>query len=362
MTSRLEERYRRVLRLLPASYRTRWEQDMVATFLASASADDDTEDAAYLRDYGRPGIHEVLSVAALALRLRVGGVEAAPAARLWGDTLRSVALAGLLVQAVTSVIGIVLTLWLAGEAALLPAPPAGPAFYLPTGLWRGALEFVGLFTVAGFVALVVGQPRPARWLAAVPLVIGWASTLHAAVTWPGGVFVTAWLMLLVDTGLVLAIGAFHRDAPAVRRRPWFTASAVGLVLGAGYALVLLALLVRQEPFITLLDWPGLCALTVSAAAITYLVARRCGMRLGPHWPLTLLLLAGAALVLRTVSVAEYAAQAVVPGAAVTACSIEAILVLAACVPLAVLSRREVRAAAHAPHPAPVSGGSPQRSG
>jgi hypothetical protein len=58
----------------------------------------------------------------------------------------------------------------------------------------------------------------------------------------------------------------------------------------------------------------------------------------------LLLLAGAALALRTASVAEYAAQAVVPGAAVTACSVEAMLVLAACVPLAVLSQREVRAA------------------
>jgi hypothetical protein len=361
VTSRLEERYRRVLRLLPAPYRTRWEEDMVATYLAAAAAEGDTEDAAYLRDYGRPGTHEVLSVLALALRLRVGGVEAAPVARLWGDSLRAVALIGLLVHAVTSAIGIVLTLWLAGEVALLPAPPVGPAFHVPTGVWRMALEFVGLFAIAGFVALVVGQPRPARWLATVPLAIGWASTLHAAVTWPGGVFVTAWLMLLVDTGIVLAIWAFHRDAPPIHRRPWLTAFAVGLMLGTGYALALLALPVRQELRFTALDWPGLCALTVSAAAIIYLIARRCGVHLGPHWPLTLLLLAGAALALRTVSVAEYATQAVVPGVAVTICSVEAMLVLAACVPLAVLSRRGARAATHAPHPAPapVSGGNPQ---
>ena len=33
--SRLEQRYRRVLRLLPAPYRLAWEEEMVATFLAT---------------------------------------------------------------------------------------------------------------------------------------------------------------------------------------------------------------------------------------------------------------------------------------------------------------------------------------
>jgi hypothetical protein len=33
--SRIEERYRFVLRLLPVSYRQRWEEDMVASFLES---------------------------------------------------------------------------------------------------------------------------------------------------------------------------------------------------------------------------------------------------------------------------------------------------------------------------------------
>jgi hypothetical protein len=359
VTSRLEERYRRVLRLLPAPYRARWEEDMVATFLAATGAEDDTEDAAYLRDHGRPGTREVASVLALALRLRVGGAEAPPVARLWGDAVRAVALAGLLVHAVTSAVGIVVTLWLAGRVALLPAPPVGPAFHVPAGGWRVALEFVGLFSVAGFVALVVGQPRPARWLAAVPLLVGWVGTLHAAVTWPGGVFLSTWLTLLVDTAVVLAIWAFHHDAPPVRRRPWLAASAGGLVLGAGHAVALLALPVRAELRFTALDWPGLCALAVSVAAVGYLVARRRRVRVAAHWPLTLLLLAVAAFALRAASAAEYAAQAVVPGAAVMVCTVEALLVLAACVPLAVLSRREARATRHAPRPAAVPEGSPR---
>ena len=36
----LEQRYRRVLRLLPGYYRARWEQDMVAAFLDSSLTGD----------------------------------------------------------------------------------------------------------------------------------------------------------------------------------------------------------------------------------------------------------------------------------------------------------------------------------
>jgi hypothetical protein len=64
--SRLEQRYRRVLRtLLPASYRKQWEEEMVATFvqgfvedfLKSVDADDPeaAEYAQYAADFGRLG-------------------------------------------------------------------------------------------------------------------------------------------------------------------------------------------------------------------------------------------------------------------------------------------------------------------
>lgn len=45
----LEQRYRLVLRMLPASYREVWEEDMVATFLASMGTND-VEDAEYFAD------------------------------------------------------------------------------------------------------------------------------------------------------------------------------------------------------------------------------------------------------------------------------------------------------------------------
>ena len=75
--TRLEERYRRVLRLLPVSYRVIWEDDMVATFLASTHTDD-RDEADYLADFGRPSWAEVASIAALAIRLRIGSAGAPP--------------------------------------------------------------------------------------------------------------------------------------------------------------------------------------------------------------------------------------------------------------------------------------------
>jgi hypothetical protein len=69
--SRLEQRYRLVLRVLPAAYRKAWEEDMVATFLDSVDSDD-AEAAEYAADYGRPSWSEVATVASLAVRRCLG--------------------------------------------------------------------------------------------------------------------------------------------------------------------------------------------------------------------------------------------------------------------------------------------------
>ena len=63
----LEDRYRSVLRMLPASYRAVWEEEMVSTFLASMDPDD-IDEAEFRADFGRPGFSEVASVAGLAVR------------------------------------------------------------------------------------------------------------------------------------------------------------------------------------------------------------------------------------------------------------------------------------------------------
>ena len=59
----LEQRYRRVLRLLPGYYRDRWEEDMVAAFLDSWLTGDPDEDAVTM-EFDRPSWPEVASVSA----------------------------------------------------------------------------------------------------------------------------------------------------------------------------------------------------------------------------------------------------------------------------------------------------------
>jgi hypothetical protein len=72
VSSDLERRYRRALRLLPGWYRQRWEQDMVAAFLDSWLTGDPEADACLL-EIAKPGWAEVASVAGLAVRLHLGG-------------------------------------------------------------------------------------------------------------------------------------------------------------------------------------------------------------------------------------------------------------------------------------------------
>jgi len=68
----LEQRYRRVLRLLPGYYRDKWEEDMVAAFLDSWMTGDPDEDSVTM-EYDRPTRQEIASVIALAARLYLGG-------------------------------------------------------------------------------------------------------------------------------------------------------------------------------------------------------------------------------------------------------------------------------------------------
>ena len=115
--SRLEQRYRLVLRVLPAAYRKAWEEDMVATFLDSVDSDD-AEAAEYVADYGRPSWSEVATVASLAVRRCLGAAGAPPRYVAWGQTVRLVALTGLLVNAAAATIEAGSTLWLATASRL----------------------------------------------------------------------------------------------------------------------------------------------------------------------------------------------------------------------------------------------------
>ena len=79
----LEQRYRRVLRLLPGWYRDRWEEDMAATLLDGWLTGDQEADE-YISKAARPEWAEVASVVCLAARLYLA-VQALRAGTSPGD-------------------------------------------------------------------------------------------------------------------------------------------------------------------------------------------------------------------------------------------------------------------------------------
>src|SRR3984957_14394776 len=94
----LEQRYRRVLRLLPGYYRDKWEEDMVAAFLDGWLTGDPDEDSVTMQ-YDRPTRQEIASVAALAARLYLGGAGAPRRYFAWGQAVRGAVLAVVLANA-----------------------------------------------------------------------------------------------------------------------------------------------------------------------------------------------------------------------------------------------------------------------
>ncbi|TKK89748.1 hypothetical protein FDA94_07590 [Herbidospora galbida] len=209
----LESRYRRVLRLLPAAYRAEREEEMVSAFLDGAGpADDDA----------RPRWPEIASVAALALRIRLGGTGSTPRSRAWGRTVRLTALIGLAFQAAMSCVYLAQTLAVYG---VLPLPyPTGE---LPLGepasaerLWHLTRDLSSALWIVAYVALVRGRPGIAKATSVLGLVV-------YALSW------TDALLLVIPT-LALLTG-YHRDVPAHRHRRRLAA----LPLAAGAALFLI---------------------------------------------------------------------------------------------------------------------------
>jgi hypothetical protein len=322
--STLERRYRRVLRLLPGPYRRAWEDDMVATFLAT-ELPDNAEDAEFAAEFGRPSWSEVASVVALAVRLRLGGAGAPPRYLAWGDAVRRVALVGLLVLAVQAIIGVgsmVLLSWRFPEL-VVPDHTATVWMLLQLG-W-----------VAAYLALVLGHWHAARTLAVLsllPAVISYCVDLVAS----DGVFVVSRTVdLLVTAAPLLAMAAFHREAAPVRPRPWL----VALPVGVGAVAVVVALTQFRDDW-PLVDWSGILCVALVATAITHLLTRR-----GDSWPVTLSLLAVAVLGQRVVTLFDYL-QLTAPDSGrnllVVAAFVEILVVVVAVVPLAVRAARTLR--------------------
>jgi hypothetical protein len=286
-----------VLRLLPGYYRQRWEDDMVAAFLDGWLTGDPDEDSVTM-EYDRPTRAEVISVIALAFRLRLGGAGAPRRYFAWGQAVRNAVLGVMLAHAVWGLGQLVLFARSRHLIGWLPPPPGG--------FWPALSYATGYAWIVVFAALLMLDYRTARVLAALVVAADVASVLHQqSAGLLASPFVSWSYLALIDVAPVLAMAAFHRDAPPVARRPWL------LALPAWYLLVsvpaLVARLTGHGAWVP--DVAGLCCLLVGLLCLVHAVRIAVGRTRGDGvWSLTLLLLAGVTAVYRITSLPLYAAD------------------------------------------------------
>jgi hypothetical protein len=344
----LEDRYRRVLRLLPSYYRDQWEEDMVAAFLDSRVTGDEDEDD-YVFEFGRPAWPEVASVAALAARLYLGGAGAPRRYFAWGQAARRAVLAVALVHAVQGLAYLTLLAWRRHQAGWLPALPASLAASGPGSTWPAVLQAVDYAWIVIFLALVLGYHRAARVIAALVVVADLVAVL--AIQFAGLMlrplgWWSAWFLF----GLVpvLAMAAFHRQAPPTAGRAWL------LALPGYYLLVPVPLMVIQATGnqAWLPDSAGLACLAVSICCLAH--APRALSRSRPAagsgvWSLALTLLATAAGAYRIITLGSYVSD---PHLIKVSLAEMLILMTAAALVIPDAARAQTAAPAPPPHPYP----------
>jgi hypothetical protein len=295
----LEQRYRRLLRRLPAWYRRRWEEDMVTTYLA-ATVPADPDEAEYVEQCGRPSREERLSILRLAVRLRLGGIGDPPHARTWGDAVRRVALAGLLANALVEMSWLWRNLWFGGW---LPGSPVSASTQelggiAALGVGETLLEMAGLLWVVAFVALVVGRRSVATVTGGIALlptgVYLVQAVVRAAATQLSPYLVTQVSTAMVTVAPLVALAAFHAQAPSVAPRRWLTG------LGAAALLSAIPAYVSLTPQGYVLDRPGLLAGAIAVGAVVHLARSRAG-RTELGWTLALTVMAGAVVALRAIT-------------------------------------------------------------
>ena len=351
----LEQRYRRVLRLLPGYYRDEWEEDMVAAFLDSWLTGDPDEDSVTM-EFDRPSWPEVASVAGLAARLYLGGAGTPRRYFAWGQAVRGAVLAVLLVHAAAGLDGLVPVLLPGNHDRIVPAPPATIAAS-PGSLWPSTVWYLaGYVWIVVFVALVLGHYRAARVIAVLAIVPALVWLLQGQLTGsllsPFG----SWAFwFLLDLAPVLAMAAFHRDAPPPARRPWL------LALPAYYLLVSVPLLAAELTghFAWRPDTPGLCCILVAVLCLAH-VPRAWSSRAGTGvWSLTLVLLAAVAGTYRIVSLGDYVQDPhlifYLQGPHLIAVGLAELLILAAATALVAPDAARTQAAMPSPPPHPQLG-------
>lgn len=335
--SLLEQRYRNVLRLLPGSYRAQRGEEMVASFLEAAGEVNDEDDP-------RPGWSETVSVAALALRVRLGDVGRSPAAG-WGAALRLAGLLGLLYQASLTCWSILTAVRLYTGLGFSVDDRSGALSIMGSPGSTGRLTWVGwnlvdVAVIVAYVMLVRGHRRTGRILALLLL----ASPVHQVVStglgWPSVGHHLLGSLLTFVTVVALLVG-FHQYAPAVTYvRRWLTALPV---VAAVYGLVWITVGSQDTAWPWVVYPSGVFSLFLAAAGGGY----ACLHTLAPHrrapaWPLALALLAAGALgaLLGDAGFPRYLTSDVWPsnGTVAVAVNTEAVIAAVSCLGLAALAR------------------------
>ncbi|HEV3381431.1 MAG TPA: hypothetical protein VG142_10675 [Trebonia sp.] len=345
----LEQRYRRVLRLLPGYYRDKWEQDMVAAFLDSWPTRGPEEDE-YITKAARPSWAEIASVAGLAVRLYLGGAGTPHRYFAWGQAVRRAVLAVTLLQAVRGLDMLVRTAWSRHMLGWLPAPPASmvpatPAGILPPVAWY----LVAYAWIVSLVALVLGHYRTAQVIAALAIVPDLVWLLQGEFIGAfRGPSVGPWAFwVLINLAPVLAMAAFHRDAPSAARWPWL------LALPAGYLVVAMPPLAIQASgnSVWIPDFSGLYCLLVALACLALAPRARSRRSAGSGlWSLALTLLAADAGAYRIFSLTDY-----LHNPHLIDVSLGELLILAAAVALVLPNATRAQTATPAPPPRPHPG-------
>jgi hypothetical protein len=348
MSGNLEQRYRRVVRLLPGWYRQQWEEDMVAAFLDSWLTGDPESDP-WVLEICKPSWAEVASVISLAVRLYLGGAGSPPRYFAWGQAIRRAVLAAVLVHAVLAVDILSLAAW-SRRLLGLPAPPAALMVAAPGGVWPLVFYAVNGAWIVIFAALALGHYRTARVLAALAIVPGLTALVQAQFTgvMPAPFGAWPWWALL-GLAPVLAMAAFHSDAPQAPRRPWL------LALPAGYILVIVPVLALGATgnAAWIPDIPGQCCLLVAVACLVHL-PRAWSRHTGDSgvWSLTLVLVAAVAGAYRIATLTDY-----LHDSHLIAVSLAELLILLVAVALVApdAARAETPAPARPPFPRPTAG-------
>jgi len=269
------------------------------------------------------------------LRTRLGGAGAPPRNVIRGDAVRLVGLVGMLSHAGSAVVGLGMLLWLNGSLPMVPPPPALWNTESPAGWWPTVTIFASLLWLPAYLALLFGQRTVARLLAVVALGTGMVvSVLRFE---PDAPFVFSDLAFLAFTALpVLALVAFHRDAPRVRPGPWLIALAVTVAVEASSLLTWPA----DPGTFPILDWPATVSVMLVAAALVHFAMP--GRT--PAWSLALALLGAVAFGLRLLTLMDYAHAASIwqRDTLIVFGLVEIGAVAAVTVPLAILADRALR--------------------